>query len=63
MSSANNANNQSNPAPWKDWTINETFLKEVNNYCEKHDQKFVDIVDGLIKKVVKGVHKVDGLLV
>ena len=60
---ANNANQGTNPAPWKDWKINEVFLKEVNDYCEKHNKKFVDIVDGLIKKVVKGGHKIEDLLV
>ena len=63
MSTPNNANQGSNPAPWKDWKINEVFLKEVNDYCEKHDKKFVDIVDGLIKKVVKGGHKIEDVLV
>ena len=60
---ANNANKDSNPAPWKDWNIDEVFLNEVNDYCEKHNQKFVDIVDGLIEKVVKGGHKIEDFLV
>ena len=60
---ANNANQGSNPAPWKDWKINEVFLKEVNDYCEKHDERFVDIVDGLITKIAKGVYKIEDALV
>ena len=60
---ANNANQESNPAPWKDWKINEVFLKEVNDYCEKHDKKFVDIVNGLITKIAKGVYKIEDVLV
>ena len=60
---ANNTNKDTNPAPWKDWNINEVFLKEVNDYCEKHDKKFVDIVDGLIKKIAKGVYKIEDVLV
>ena len=60
---ANNANQESNPAPWKDWNINEVFLKEVNDYCDKRNQKFVEIVDGLVNKIAKGVYKIEDLLV
>ena len=60
---ANNANQGTNPAPWKDWKINEVFLKEVNDYCEKRGENFVDVVEGLIKKVTKKIHKIEDVLV
>ena len=62
-SNANNANNKSNPVPWTDWNINETFLKEVNDYCTDCGGKFVDVVDTLIENAPKGLHKIQDVLV
>ena len=56
MSTANNANQGSNPAPWKDWKLDEAVLKEVNDHCKKKKTTFVKIVDELVSKINAGIN-------
>ena len=59
MSTANNATSRSTTAPWVDWRLDSKFLDEINDYCNKHNTKFSDIVE----KIINGLHKVEDILV